>query len=109
MKNEDEDEEGETEKKTEREREKETETERERERQRERQRKKRKHRHGPQTLMLLREPLLRLQSVAFAEVQAGAVKALAGLAPTKKLPDSQTLWSVFQDGSNETRKKNACT
>ena len=71
---------------------------------RERQREKRKHRHGPQTLMLLREPLLRSQSVACAEVQAGAFKALAGLAPTKNLPDGQTLWSVFQDGSNETRK-----
>ena len=81
VKNEDEDEEGETEKKTEREKE----TERERERQRERQREKRKHRHGPQTLMLLREPLLRSQSVACADVQAGAFKALAGLATTKKL------------------------
>ena len=27
----------------------------------------------------------------------------------KNLPDGQTLWSVFQDGSNETRKKNART
>ena len=33
-----------------------------------------KHRHGPQTLMLLREPLSRSQTVACAEVQASAFK-----------------------------------
>ena len=55
--------------------------------------------------MLLRKRLSRSQSVACADVQAGAFKALAGSAPAKKnLPNGQTLWSVFQDGSNETRK-----
>ena len=54
--------------------------------------------------MLLRERLLRSQSVACAEVPAGAFKALAGSAPTKNLPNGETLWSVFQDGSNETTK-----
>ena len=58
----------------------EREGERKRKRQRERQRERRKHRHGPQTLMLLREPLSRSQSVACAEVQAGAFKALPGSA-----------------------------
>ena len=47
----------------------------------------------------------RSQSVACAEVQAGAFKALASLAPTKNLPNGQTLWCVFQDESNETRKQ----
>ena len=42
--------------------------------------------------MLLRKRLLRSQSVACAEVQAGAFKALAGLAPTKNLPNGETLW-----------------
>ena len=37
------------------------------------------------TLMLFREPLSRSQSVACAEVQARAFKALAGSAPAKKL------------------------
>ena len=57
-------------------------------------RKKREER--PPTLMLLRKRLLRSQSVARAEVQAGAFKELAGLAPTQKKPAQQT------------RKKNAC-
>ena len=80
---------------------------REREKERERERKReRKHRHGPPTLVLLREPLSRSQSVACAKVQAGAFKALASLAPAKKnLLDGQTLWSVFQEASNETEKK----
>ena len=60
-------------KETERERKRKTERERERERQRER----RKHSHGPQTPVLLREPHSRSQSVACAEVQAGAFKAAA--------------------------------
>ena len=58
--------------------------ERKREREKKRQRERRKHRHGPPTLMLLREPLSRSQSVACAKVQAGAFKALASLAPAKK-------------------------
>ena len=56
---------------------------------------------------ILRKRLLRPQSVACAEVQAGAFKALAGLAPVKTFPNCWALWSVFKDGSNETRK-NAC-
>ena len=51
---------------------------------RERQRERRKHRHGLPTLMLLREPLSRSQSVACAKVQPGAFKALASLALAKK-------------------------
>ena len=57
----------------------------------------------PQTLVLFRKRRSRSQSVACAEVQAGAFKALACLAPRKNLPNGWTLWSVFQDGSNETR------
>ena len=63
-----------------------------------------RHRHGLPTLMLLRKRLSRSQSVACADVQAGGFKALAGSAPAKNLPNGQTLWSVSQDGSNETRK-----
>ena len=47
--------------------------------------KRRDGRHGPQTLMLLREPLSRSQTVASAEVQAGAFKALAGSSTHKKI------------------------
>ena len=55
--------------------------------------------------MLLREPLSRSQTVACAEVHAGAFKALASLAFMKNLLNGQTLWSVFQDGSNETKTR----
>ena len=53
--------------------------------------------------MLFREPLSRSQSVACAEVQAGAFKALAGSAPAKKTCLTVRLFG--QDGSNETVKK----
>ena len=35
-------------------------------------------------------------------VRPGAFKALAGSSTHKNLFDGETLWSVFQDGSNET-------
>ena len=89
--------------------------EREREREREeREGKKRrdgeaKHRHGPQTVVLLREPLSRSQTVACAAVQAGAFKALASLAPPKKLAQRlDSLVRVSRRVERDQKKKSAC-
>ena len=58
---------------------------RDREGRKKKERKRQRGRERHQTLMLLRKRLSRSQSVACAEVQASAFKALAGSAPTKKL------------------------
>ena len=82
------------ERKRETEKEREREGERGRERQKEREAESKRER-DPKTHVLLRERLLRSQSVACAEVRAGAFKALAGQAPTKT-------------GRTRPQKKRAC-
>ena len=73
----------------------------------ERDGKRKKQRERHQTLMLLRKRLSRSQSVACAEVQAGAVKALAGCSiPKKKTCLSVRLFGpCLKTGRKETRKK----
>ena len=78
-----------------------------------RKRKRRKMRNRPggrerhQTLMLLRKRLSRSRLLMPRSKQALS-RRLQVPAPTKKnLLNGETLWSVFQDGLNETRE-NAC-
>ena len=104
--------------KEERQRQRETEKERDRDRGREKTLKTEENEkrgrgeilvERPQTLVLLRKRLSRSQSVACAEVQAGAFKALAGLAPTKK--PSQRLNSLVRVSSQverDQKKTRAC-
>ena len=77
----------------------------------ERQRERRKRRHGPQTPMLLREPLSRSHWAAWAAVQASAFKALASLALKKNAQRFAPLVRVSRrvERDRKKKKKNACT
>ena len=81
----------------------------ERERKNERKRERQRERENPQTLVRLRKRLLRTQSVACAEVQAGAFKALVGLAPTKKLAERLDSLVRVSRRVERDQKENACT
>ena len=79
------------------------------ERETKRQRERSTCRHGPQTLMLLREPVSRSQSVACPSRRFQGAHRFQHPQKKKNLLNGQTLWSVLQDGwKRDQKKKRAC-